>query len=310
MSIRLVNLRKTYLLPHERQFTLRNEILSWFRPKVYQKLEVIRDLSLSIEAGEFVGIVGRNGTGKSTLLKLLSNVIRPDEGSIEIDGIISPFLELGVGFNHELTAYDNVYLYAALMGLSKEETDAKYDDIIAFAELEDFVDAKLKTFSSGMVVRLAFSVATAVDADVYLVDEVLAVGDPAFQEKCKAVFQRFREEGKTVVFVSHDMESMMEVCDRLVWLRDGSIEMDGEPNEVVRAYRHHLGLGDRFQQQLLRWWAKVDAVRMEEIAEDGTVKAELKQFEGRHLRLHFRPSFVAKESWDPDRANSYLDIEL
>ena len=309
-SIRIENLRKTYMLPHERQYTLRNELMSCFRKKSYQRLEVLRGVSFSIHSGQFVGIVGRNGAGKSTLLKILSNVIRADEGTVDVAGVISPFLELGVGFNHELTAHDNIYLYGALMGLSREETDRKYDEIIAFSELGDFVDAKLKTFSSGMVVRLAFSVATAVDADVYLVDEVLAVGDPAFQEKCKGVFQRFREEGKTVVFVSHNLEAMQEVCDRLIWLRDGLVAMDGDPQEVLPAYRHHLGLGNTFTSQVQRWWNKVSAVRLDEIDEQGNVICSKDQFKGRRFRLHFRPSFVPEDGWDVDEKDSRIDFEL
>lgn len=309
-TIRVEDLRKTYLLPHERQDTLRNEILSWFRPKRYELLEVLKGVTFSVEKGEFVGIVGRNGAGKSTLLKLLSDVIQPDDGVVDMAGLVSPFLELGVGFNYELTAHDNVYLYAALMGLSRKETDERFERIIAFAELEDFVDAKMKTFSSGMVVRLAFSVATAVEADVYLVDEVLAVGDPAFQEKCKGVFRRLREIGKTVVFVSHDLDAMLDVCDRVIWLKDGRIEMDGDPRLVIPSYRDSLGLGDIYKQQLARWWGKVKAIRLDQLDEEGKTVPVKGCPSGTRYRLHYRPFFVADEEWNPDEKASYIDFEL
>jgi len=235
--IRAKNISKSFMITKEKKHTVREHVLSLFKRTTSQKLTVLNDISFHIKKGEFVGIVGRNGSGKSTLLKILAGIYRPDKGSsLTMKGTISPFLELGVGFHHELTARENVYFNGKLLGLTTKEIEERFDQIIAFAELEDFVEQKLKFFSSGMQVRLAFAVAMHVDADIYLLDEVLAVGDASFQAKCFEVFRTLQEKGKTIVFVSHDLGSMRRFCDRILYLEEGDIVAEGTPSEVIDQY--------------------------------------------------------------------------
>jgi ABC-2 type transport system ATP-binding protein len=209
------------------------------RPFASSDVRVLRALdgvSFDVRQGEFFGIVGRNGSGKSTLLKLLASIYRADAGTIRMAGRLAPFIELGVGFNPELTARENVILNGVMMGLTPKETRAKLSSVIEFAELEEFVDLKLKNYSSGMQVRLAFSVMLEADADVLLIDEVLAVGDAAFQQKCADVFHAMKTAGKTIVLVTHEMGSVEEYCHRAMLINDGKIRHIGEPGEVGRHY--------------------------------------------------------------------------
>jgi ABC-type polysaccharide/polyol phosphate transport system ATPase subunit len=196
----------------------------------------LEDVDLEVKEGEFFGIVGRNGSGKSTLLKCLAGIYSIDSGSIQVNGRLSPFIELGVGFNPDLTARDNVVINATLLGLSRRAARERFDEIIAFAELEEFVDLKLKNYSSGMSVRLGFSVAILVDADVLLIDEVLAVGDASFQSKCFAEFDRMRDEGRTILFVTHDMSAVERFCDRAMLLERGRVMEVGEPEHIAQLY--------------------------------------------------------------------------
>jgi ABC-type polysaccharide/polyol phosphate transport system ATPase subunit len=202
----------------------------------HERFEALRDVSFSVDPGEFFGIVGRNGSGKSTLLKCLAGIYRPDSGQIYVDGRLSAFIELGVGFNPDLAARDNVILNALMLGLSPREARARVDRVIEFAELEEFADLKLKNYSSGMHVRLAFSVMIQVDADVLLIDEVLAVGDAAFQQKCFDEFHRLRSEGRTILFVTHDMSAVGRFCDRALLLERGSTVAIGPPEDVAEQY--------------------------------------------------------------------------
>lgn len=238
VAVRVDNLSKSFRLPYEKHNTLKGSLLSPIssRKKGYKRLRVLKNLSFEIKQGEFFGVVGRNGGGKSTLLKLLASIYEPDKGSVEIDGKLVPFIELGVGFNPELTGRDNVYLNGALLGFSDREIDAIYDDIVSFAELEEFMDQKLKNYSSGMQVRLAFSVATRSKADILLVDEVLAVGDAAFQRKCYDYFSSLKRDKKTVIFISHDMNAIREYCDRVILLDEGKIEAIGDADEIAESY--------------------------------------------------------------------------
>ncbi|MGI9556649.1 MAG: ABC transporter ATP-binding protein [Solirubrobacterales bacterium] len=201
-----------------------------------RRFDVLQDISFEVRRGEFFGIVGRNGSGKSTLLKLLASVYGTDRGRIRIAGRLAPFLELGVGFNPQLPAYDNVVLNGVMMGLSPDEARARYESIVDFAELGDHTDLQLKNYSSGMKVRLGFAVMTHVDADILLIDEVLAVGDAAFQEKCDVVFRRMHDEGRTIVLVTHSMPTVNSYCDRAMLIHDGSIDALGEPEEVATRY--------------------------------------------------------------------------
>lgn len=207
-----------------------------FRSRSYDELRAVEDVSVEIARGEFFGIVGRNGSGKSTLLKCLAGIYGIDAGELELDGRLSPFIELGVGFNPELTARDNVIINAIMLGLSRKEAVRRFGDILAFAELEEFVDLKLKNYSSGMHVRLAFATAVQVDADILLIDEVLAVGDAAFQQKCFDEFTRLRQDGRTMLFVTHDMASVERFCDRAMLLDAGRVVDISDPASIARQY--------------------------------------------------------------------------
>jgi len=230
------HLSKTFRLPHRTYSTLKERALHPFSSRTFDELHAVDDVSVDIARGEFFGIVGRNGSGKSTMLKCLAEIYQPDAGSVSVDGRLSPFIELGVGFNADLTARDNVLINAVMLGLSRREARRRFDEIIAFAELEEFIDLPLKNYSSGMSVRLGFSVAVQVDADVLLVDEVLAVGDAAFQQKCFEQFQQLKSAGKTIIFVTHDMGSVERFCDRAMLLERGSMSALGEPHAITLAY--------------------------------------------------------------------------
>jgi ABC-type polysaccharide/polyol phosphate transport system ATPase subunit len=227
---------KTFRVPEERTHTLKERALHPLRRTRNQSFPALKDVSFDVRKGEFFGIAGRNGSGKSTLLKCLAGIYGVDSGRIWMHGRLSPFIELGVGFNADLAARDNVVLNGIMMGLSPREARARYDAVIDFAELREFEELKLKNYSSGMYVRLAFSVAIQVDADILLVDEVLAVGDAAFGQKCFDVFTRMRDEGRTIVFVTHDMALLNRFCHRALLLEKGSMVHLGEPHEVADRY--------------------------------------------------------------------------
>ncbi len=235
-AIKVVGLTKSFRLPTERASGLKQAILNWLKGiKGYTTQQVLRGVDLEIKKGEFVGIVGRNGSGKSTLLKLLAGIYYPEQGTIEVHGSLVPFIELGVGFNPELTGRENVYLNGALLGFSNKEMTAMYDDIVQFAELEPFMDAKLKNYSSGMQVRLAFSIAIRAKGDILILDEVLAVGDAAFQEKCNNYFASLHGN-QTVILVTHSMENVRRFCDRAILIEDGKVRTEGDPETVAKAY--------------------------------------------------------------------------
>jgi ABC-2 type transport system ATP-binding protein len=235
--IRVTNISKDFLLPHLRQTTLKGKVLNMFRKsRTIEVQQALRDISFDVERGEFLGVVGRNGSGKSTLLKILAGIYMPTRGSVAVDGKLVPFIELGVGFNPELTGRENVYLNGALLGFARGEVDAMYDDIVAFAELEESMDQKLKNYSSGMQVRIAFSVATRAKADVLLIDEVLAVGDAAFQRKCFEHFRALKRRGTTIVFVTHDMGAVRQFCDRAILIEDCSIVAQGSAEGIAARY--------------------------------------------------------------------------
>jgi ABC-type polysaccharide/polyol phosphate transport system ATPase subunit len=227
---------KVFRLPHEQYHTLKERVLHPFRARRFDTLKAVDNVSVEIAPGEFFGIVGRNGSGKSTLLKCLAGIYRVDEGELEVRGRLSPFIELGVGFNPELTARDNVIINAVMLGLTRKQARERFDDIVAFAELEEFIDLKLKNFSSGMYVRLAFATAVQVDAEILLIDEVLAVGDAAFQQKCFDEFARLKAAGRTILFVTHDMGSVERFCDRAMLLERGRVVEIGQPASVARHY--------------------------------------------------------------------------
>ena len=227
---------KTFRLPHERSHTLKERVLNPFRRSSVEDFRALDGVSFDVRAGEFFGIVGRNGSGKSTLLKCMAGIYRVDSGEIRVAGRISPFIELGVGFNPDLTARDNVVINGVMLGLTPREARYRFDEVIAFAELEEFVDLKLKNYSSGMHVRLAFAVMAQIEADVLLIDEVLAVGDASFQQKCFDEFERMRRKGCTILFVTHAMGQVEHFCDRALVMERGKIVSIGDPAEVAVLY--------------------------------------------------------------------------
>jgi ABC-2 type transport system ATP-binding protein len=236
VGIQVEALRKTFRVPTQQAHTLKERALHPFKRRTYEQFHVLHGIDFEVLEGEFFGIVGRNGSGKSTLLKCLAGIYRVDAGTIMVAGRLSPFIELGVGFNPDLTARDNVVINAVMMGLTPRQARARFSEIIAFAELERFVDLKLKNYSSGMQVRLAFAVMVQSDPDIMLIDEVLAVGDAAFQQKCIDVFYKLRTEGKTIVLVTHEMGLVERFCHRAMMLSGGHITHIGDPAEVGRAY--------------------------------------------------------------------------
>jgi ABC-2 type transport system ATP-binding protein len=236
-AIKVRGLSKTFRLPHERYSGLKQKILSTGKGgKGYEVQKVLDDMSFEINKGEFFGIVGKNGSGKSTLLKTIAGIYAPDSGKVTIDGKLVPFIELGVGFNPELTGRENVFLNGALLGFSRKEMEKMYDEIVEFAELERFMDQRLKNYSSGMQVRLAFSIAIRAQGDILLLDEVLAVGDSAFQQKCFGYFAQLRRENKTVILVTHSMDSVQRFCTRALMIEDGTIKLIGSTDDVTSAY--------------------------------------------------------------------------
>lgn len=228
---------KTFRLPHEKRNTLFEHITGiLYGKKGYEEFVALKNINFTVAEGEAVGIIGENGSGKSTLLKIIANILRPSSGSVRIKGKITPFLELGVGFQPDLTTKENIYIYGAIMGLSDREIDAKREEILEFSGLKQFRDAKLKNLSSGMQVRLAFATAIQTNPEILLMDEVLAVGDMEFQQKCLDVFQRYLEEKKTIVFVSHDLNSVRRFCGKALLLRHGEQVAFGDTNEIIDRY--------------------------------------------------------------------------
>lgn len=237
-AIKVDHIHKEFLLPHAKKSSIKGVFSSLFKKedRRYEHQRALKDVSFEVKKGEFFGIVGRNGSGKSTLLKILAGIYQPSKGNVSVSGKLVPFIELGVGFNPELTGRENVFLNGAMLGFSEKEVAAMYDDIVQFAELERFMDQKLKNYSSGMQVRLAFSMATRSEADVLLVDEVLAVGDAEFQRKCFDYFRELKKRKKTVIFVSHDMGSVREYCDRAILIEDSRLIKEGSSNIIADEY--------------------------------------------------------------------------
>ena len=240
VAILVSNVSKDFQLPHEKNQSIKSAVVGMFRrkDKTVETQHALHDVSFTVKKGEFFGIVGRNGSGKSTMLKMLAGIYQPTKGSVQTAGRLVPFIELGVGFNPELTGRENVYLNGALLGFSKKQIDAQYNDIVAFAELEEFMDQKLKNYSSGMQVRLAFSVATTAKAEILLIDQVLAVGDADFQRKCFDFFRSIKNSETTVVFVSHDMSAVKEFCDRAILIDNSRLVAGGNPSDIARDYTH------------------------------------------------------------------------
>ena len=240
-AITVKNLSKTFRLPGERRGTLRERLMKFHQRNEVKARKTLDDINFEVMQGEFFGIIGRNGSGKSTLLKILAGIYRPDKGSeVTIHGRIAPMLELGVGFNPELTGRENVFLNATIMGMTRQQVSERYEQIVRFAELEQFMELQVKHYSSGMSVRLAFAVAMQVDSPILLLDEVLAVGDFVFAEKCFAHFEECRKKGRTIILVTHSAESMERFADRAMLIHQSRLEAIGNPHEVLQTY-HALG---------------------------------------------------------------------
>ncbi len=238
------NVSKKFRIPHEKKTTAFQNIVGVIKRQFsYEEFWALKDVSFQVEKGEALGIIGRNGSGKSTLLKILARILYPDSGSVSINGRVACFLQLGVGFQPELTASENVYIYSSILGLKRREVDRMYDDIFDFAELRKFENMKLKNFSSGMSMRLAFATAFHAVPDTLLIDEVFAVGDEAFQNKCRDKMSEFKSEGKTIVFVSHSLGSVKQLCGRSLLLHEGEIVTAGGTEEVVDHYLAMLQKG-------------------------------------------------------------------
>lgn len=235
IDLRDVSVR--YVVPHERIPTLKEFAIRWLRRRVFWKeFEALSHVTLRIEPGESVGIIGRNGAGKTTLLKVIARVLRPVEGTVRTRGRIAPLLELGAGFDPELSGRENVILNGALLGQTRRAMERRLDQIVAFAELEEFIDAPLRTYSTGMVARLGFAIATDIEPEILLVDEVLSVGDVAFQQKCIGRMEGFRKRGATFVLVSHSPETVVQLCARAIWIEHGHVRADGPAVEVVAEF--------------------------------------------------------------------------
>ena len=236
-AINIDSVSKSFRLPHEKKRTLFHNLIGIVKRQMsYEEFWALKNVSFEVKKGETFGIIGKNGSGKSTLLKILAKVLYPDSGTLAMNGRVASFLELGVGFQPELSAEENVYIYGSILGLTRKEIRQKYDQIFEFAELENFKNMKLKNFSSGMYLRLAFACAIHANPDTMLIDEVFAVGDTAFQKKCSDKIKEFQNQGRTIVFVSHSMDSVKQICQRTLLLNKGQMVMQGPTEDVVKEY--------------------------------------------------------------------------
>ena len=234
-AIEIRNMCKDFKLVYDKPTTLKERICFWKTTKV-QKRQVLKNINLDIKKGETVALIGTNGSGKSTLLKLMTKILYPNKGTLETHGKLTSLLELGAGFHPDFTGRENIYFNAAIFGLTRQEIDKRINEIIEFSELGDFIDNPVRTYSSGMYMRLAFSIAINVDAEILLIDEILAVGDQHFQDKCFAKLKEMKESEKTIVIVTHSLGQVRELCNRAIWIYNGEVRMDGTPNEVVDEY--------------------------------------------------------------------------
>ncbi|MBQ3475192.1 MAG: ABC transporter ATP-binding protein [Bacilli bacterium] len=239
-AIRIRNLYKDFKINTDKPRTLKERLLFFKRNKV-ERITILKNINLDIEKGETVALIGTNGSGKSTLLKLMTKIIYPTKGTIKTQGKLTSLLELGAGFHPDFTGRENIYFNAAIFGLTKAEIERRLDQIIEFAELGDFIDNPVRTYSSGMYMRLAFSIAINVDAEILLIDEILAVGDQHFQDKCFAKLEELKKSDKTIVIVTHNLDQVKHLCNRAIWIKDGIVEMDGKPKEVVEKYLEICG---------------------------------------------------------------------
>lgn len=316
IMVKVENVKKSFHLPTESTSSLKRTMVNYFKGiKGYREQKVLRDISFEVNRGDFIGIVGRNGSGKSTLLKIISQIYQPETGKVTINGKLVSFIELGVGFNPELTGKENVYLNGALLGFSTKEVDAMYDDIVDFAELHEFMNQKLKNYSSGMQVRLAFSVAIRVNSDILVLDEVLAVGDEAFQRKCNDYFMNAKEQEKTIILVTHSMEAVRKYCNKALLIDKGEIKVIGTPDEVANQY----SLDNLFQSgaaTVIDGDANQEKHVAEQIVEENPYIADLKVellsttiLKGMDREIRFKISYTVLQNMKTYIAFSLTDID-
>lgn len=281
-AIEVNNITKDFKVYYDKGSELKEKMLFWKRNR-YEKRHVLRGISFNVKKGEAIGLVGKNGCGKSTTLKMLTKIIYPDSGSIEMSGRVSSLLELGAGFHPDMSGRENIYTNASIFGLTKKEIDSRLDDIIAFSELEDFIDNPVRTYSSGMYMRLAFAVAINVDADILLIDEILAVGDANYQAKCFNKLREIKAEGTTIVIVSHSLGQIEQICDRSIWIKDGVIECEGNPKDVHLKYLDYMNQErmEQAEKEQIRQ-AKLEREMMEKKKEEEKIKKERAKVNSRY----------------------------
>ena len=239
-AIEAINVKKQFKIYYDKGSTLKEKLVFWKNSKKELRT-VLKDIDIKIKPGECVALIGTNGSGKSTLLKLMTKIIYPTKGKIVTNGKITSLLELGAGFHQDFTGRENIYFNASIFGLSAKEIDNRFDEILKFSELEEYIDNPVRTYSSGQYMRLAFSIAINVDADILLIDEILAVGDQHFQDKCFEKLQDLKKSGKTIVIVSHSLEAVKKICDRAIWIYEGKVRMDGKSEDIIREYLKTCG---------------------------------------------------------------------
>ena len=297
VALRVSHVSKQFKLPYEKTNSLKGALFNLIRRQNgYTVQHVLKDVSFEIKKGDFFGIVGKNGSGKSTLLKIISRIYTPNDGTVQVNGKLVPFIELGVGFNPELTGRENVYLNGAMLGFSKEEIDDMYDDIVDFAELSDFMEQKLKNYSSGMQVRLAFSVAIKSQGDILVLDEVLAVGDEAFQKKCQDYFFEAKREKKTIILVTHSMSDVRKFCNKAMLIQDGIIAKFGLPDDVASAYSDYF-----LEQQQKAVQKDNEAVRLEHGNGIRMIDARLETYGKSTQLLDINQNFTMKIIFECER---------
>jgi len=291
LALEVTNLTKTFKVHRERTNSIKQLVAGRGRNR-YDTFTALRDVSFTVCEGEVFGVIGRNGSGKSTLLKCMAGILQPNQGSVRVHKRMSALLELGAGFHPELSGRDNVFLNAAILGMRRNEIANRFDEIVEFSGLESFIDSPVKTYSSGMYVRLAFAVAINVDPRLLIVDEILAVGDVTFQQRCLEKFVEFRNEGRTIILVTHDLSSVRNMCDRAIWLEYGSVAGEGDPADLVEAYTELMlgGLDRGGDGSTRRGSGEVQVERVEILTADGRAVKRFHTGDSVTIRLHFRTS--------------------
>jgi len=312
-ALEVKHVSKSFRLPTEQANGIKQAFVNWTKGiKGYKEQHVLKDISFKVEKGDFFGIVGRNGSGKSTLLKIISQIYTPEKGTVKVNGTLIPFIELGVGFNPELTGRENIYLNGALLGFSKDEVSAMYDEIVEFAELEEFMDQKLKNYSSGMQVRLAFSIAIKAQGDILVLDEVLAVGDEAFQRKCDDFFSKIKKDKtKTVILVTHSMSSVRRYCNKAIMINQGEVASLGSIDEVVEAYTQlnleKLGKKEPETQEVLGLNDELTKLKINAVSKKVVSNKENFEFEVEYNYIGKKKIFLAVAMFDQTRGGIVYD---